>query len=482
MQLLPGSLEGRKAQEASVAPQAHHTTLWNSQYSMRGGLGLLVLCSLACIIACTSQAVSQPGGQLAAPAHTAADQRGRGAGPRGFQAALAAKRDRRHKRHLEKLERQYDDYAGQTDVLASPDEQAEDREYEEEAGNRQAAAEAPSRQLFPLIALAAAAFAAGVLLGYELGRTSSTSSFSTPNQPIPAVLGTSTQGTRGEQEMPSSSPLMPTLDQAISQASEKRELRLHARTAAAAIESSSEADPKLFASAAGLKHVRAPPQLPQPEQLNAGWQQSETKDSEDADAALQPQTSGERQSLPQPDTSALASSSSPANISIPASNKGNNPHQKIQAVEDEGESTSVASAPADTPAEAGLGSPAALSAHPASRVAQPESIETASDSDQQACSSGQVEPSNMSREPDMLQSMQWMTSSSGDGREGAQQLEHWDRVTAFWTAYTRELGVSPSALTTNISWASQGKEKVSTHACAARWLTRSHVRSILRLP
>ena len=449
---------------------------------MRRGSGLLLLCSLACIVACTSQAVSQPGGQLAAPEHTAADQRGRSAGPRGFQAALAAKRDRRHKRHLEKLERQYDDYAGQTDVHASPDEPAEGQDdYEEETGIRQPAAEPRAQQLFPLVALAAAAFAAGMLLGYELGRTGSTSSFSTPNQPIPAVLGTSSQGPIEEQELSSSSTLMPTLDQAISQASEKRELRLHARTAAAAIESSSEADPKLFASAAGMKHARAPSQLPQLEQLDAGWMQppsqSESTDNGGAYIAVQQANNG-GQCLPSPDASALASSCSPSNIRIPTGREGNNAHQRNQAVEDVGDSTSVASAPAGTSADAGLDDPTALKADPTSHRAQPESIETVADSKQQASSSGLVDLSSTSREPDMLQSMQWVTSSSGD--EG-QHSEHWNRVTAFWTAYTRELGVSPSALTTLTRRAAQGQDKDSTRACAARGLTvmPSHLKSTL---
>ncbi len=427
---------------------------------MRGALGLLLLCSLACIVACTSQAVSQPGGQLAAPEHTATDQRGRSAGPRGFQAALAAKRDRRHKRHLERLERQYDDYTDQTDALASSDEPAEVREdYEEEAGIRQPAAEAPPQQLFPLIALAAAAFAAGVLLGYELGRAGSTSSFSTPNQPIPAVLSTTSQGSREEQELSSSSPFMPALDQAISQASEKRELRLHARTAAAAIESSSEADPKLFASAASMKDARAPSQLPQPEQLNAGWEQplpySDDTDNGGAEIALQPQTNNDSQSLPFPDTSALASSSSPTNIRYPTGDEGYSAHQGNQAVE--GEGPSVASATAEISADLGLDNPTAMNADPFTSGPQPESIETASDSKQQASSSGQVDLGSTRLEPDMLQSMQWVTSSSGYGSAVGQQSEHWSRVTAFWREYTRELGVSPSALITHTQRAAQGQ-------------------------
>ena len=53
----------------------------------------------------------------------------------------------------------------------------------------------------------------------------------------------------------------------------------------------------------------------------------------------------------------------------------------------------------------------------------------------------------------MLQSMQWVTSSSRSDRAGSQQPEHWNRVTAFWTAYTAELGVSPSALITKVKTA-----------------------------
>ena len=415
---------------------------------------MLLVCSLACIASCRSQAISQPGGNPAAPANTAVDQSGRIAGPRGFQAALAAKRDRRHTRHLQKqLERQYGEYTGQTDASAVPEETDGITEvYEEEEGNRQDAAESQSRQVFPLIALAAAAFAAGVLLGYELGRAGSAAAFTTPDQPIPAMFSTSSQTPREEHEVSSSSPSMPTLGMAISQASEKQELRLHARTAAAAIESSSEADPKLFASAAGMMDVAMPSQLPQAEHVKADEDMlsslSERTGIGAADNALQSQANHISQPVSFRDTTELASSSSPAKIKTSSGGEGNDAHPGSPGVEDFHVNSSGASAGAESSAEAGVQIPAALKAHSSGRHAQPECIEAASDREQQGSTSGQRGLRSMRREPDMLQSMQWVTSS-GSGGEGRHQPEHWDRATAFWSAFTGKLDVSPSPLLTD---------------------------------
>ena len=68
-----------------------------------------------------------------------------------------------------------------------------------------------------------------------------------------------------------------------------------------------------------------------------------------------------------------------------------------------------------------------MNADPFTSGPQPESIETASDSKQQASSSGQVDLGSTRLEPDMLQSMQWVTSSSGYGSAGGQQSEHWSQ-------------------------------------------------------
>ena len=365
---------------------------------------------------------------------------------------MAARKDRRLKRHLEKLEHQYDDYTDQTDAAALPEETAGVKEaYDENESIRHIAAEPRPQQMFPLIALAAAAFAAGVILGYELGRAGSKSSFDTPNQPIPAVLSTSSQAPREEQGMSSISPLMPGLDQAISQASEKQELRLHARTAAAAIESSSEADPRLFASAAGLQVARVLPQLTHNEQLVATVERpsppSESRGTEDGNNASQPQTSRKSHPLPFPDTTVLASSRSPGNSRTPHDREEIDAHHGEPGVVEALEDSCAASAHIETSAGAGADIPAALKASTCSSDAHPGCIEAALDSDQQASNSGREGPSNMSWEPDMLQSMQWVASSNNIGKALGHQPEHWDRATAFWTAFTGKLDVSPSAKT-----------------------------------
>ena len=445
---------------------------------MSGRLALLLVCSWACLAYCSSQAISLPGGHPAAPTATATDQKGRSAGPRGFQAALAAKRDRRH---LKKLERQSNDYAGQTNAAALQKEIADLREtYNEETDTRQAAPEQQHLQLFPLIALAVAAFAVGVLLGYELGRSRSTSPFETPNQPIPAMLGASPEVPKEEYAQSPDSALSPSLDHAISQASEKQKLRQHARAAAAAIESSSDADPKLFASAAGMQNEHKASEMRQAEHSLAARErralQMQSTGDRSGDDTLDPElVSLSRQDgrhVTFSDSAVLESSSSPTVCA--SEGQSQDAHQRQSkgitqvlaevsepGLQDSPMLSSAASAPAESSAQNTDKSLTATKEQDSSSRAQPESTERVPDRDYQASTSGCTKLMSMQGEPDMLQSMQWVANSSGSG-DGRLQSEHWDRATAFWAAFTSKLDVS-RFVPKHHMWSGQAQLSSSSH-------------------
>ena len=413
---------------------------------------LLLICSCACLLLCSTQVVRPPGDQSVALANRPASQRQSGVSPRGWQAALSA-RERRHIKRLEKLDRQRDQSAAQADTYSLPAEAALARESAEDAeSTAESASEPLPRKLFPLLALAAASFAAGLLLGYEVGHARSPASFKTPQAGVPPLLGTPDSQSRHADAQPASSASCHPLEQAVSQASEKQELRLRARTAAAAIEASSEADPKLFASA--TRHSEAGAQEHQPEPAEASQQGSreEAREAEsfsagasDAGLALKGPASTDGCGEEGLTEDAAQNYHSARSEGRPAAAWG------IQGLQ-QAQSQAAPAAASHTP---GTGSsdpsPEILEpvqtlhvASAAASVKLPAGAESAVEimsAGEQHISSSSAQQESIQREPDMLQSMQWVTSSTKGGSADSQS-EPWNRATAFWAAFTGKLDVS----------------------------------------
>ena len=415
---------------------------------------LLLICSCTCLTYCSTQVVRNPGDQSVALANGPASQRQNVVSPRGWQAALSA-RERRHIKRLEKLDRRRDQSAAQADTYSLP---AEAAVAWEAAGDAESTAQSASasepryQQLFPLIALAAASFAAGLLLGYEIGHARSPVSFETPKANIPQALGTpDLQSGRADTQPASSTPCHP-LEQAVSQASEKQELRLRARTAAAAIEASSEADPKLFASASRHSEAGAQEHQAEPAETSRQGSREEARDTESPSAgaldtvdAISEPASTDGGGVGRLTGDAAQSDHSVRSTSRPATARG------VQGLQ-QAQSQAAPAAASHTP---GTGSSDSLPeilepvqtlhvASVAASVKLPAGAESAVESlsaGKQHSSSSSAQQESIQREPDMLQSMQWVTSSTNGGSANSQS-EPWNRATAFWAAFTGKLDVS----------------------------------------
>ena len=464
---------------------------------MYGRLALLLLCFCACIALCTPQAVSLPGSNSAALVTTPAHERERVPNPRGFQAALAARRERRLQRQLEKVDRHRSSTAPQTGTgFSLKDTAGIDETYDEQEEPQQQAPAPQARRIVPLMALAAAAFAAGLLMGYELGRSRGAALCETPDQTIPAVRNTSSSAPREAAAQAFSSSPEPLSGQAISAASEKQALRMRARSAAVAIELSSETDPKVFASAAGLQCVQKPEPSKQAEQAEAGSEsdglQLESTEEEGQSGKfpdIQPVSNPARASLGESSLCLEAevvgspraeSQGSPADAmhnSDGAAQAGRiSKHYGSELTSDSTLQSSLVreqgvhehparSSAASVSAEAVLQHICSSNQQASSNSAQQMSAEppggsspalgsaeavqerTHSSVKQHAGSSGPQQLTSTSKAPNMLQSMQWVTSSA-NGRGSRHEPEQWDRATAFWAAFTSKLDVShahPSA-------------------------------------
>ena len=464
---------------------------------MYGRLALLLLCICACIALCTPQAVSLPGSNSAALVNTPAHEREHGPSPRGFQAALAARRERRLQRQLEKLDRHRSSAVPQTSTgFSLKDTAASDETYEEQEEIQEQAPGPQARRIVPLVALAAAAFAAGLLVGYELGRSRGAAICETPDQPIRAVRNTSTGAPREAAAQAFSSSPEPLSGQAISAASEKQALRMRARSTAAAIELSSETDPKLFASAAGLQRAQKPEPSEQAEQPEAS-SEPDGLPLESTEEEGHSRKNSDSQPVSDPAHASLGDSSlcleaevggsprvesqgSPAvamHSSDGAAQAGHvSKHDSSESAPDSTLQSSLAreqglreppgrSSAASVSAETALEHICSSDQQASSSSAQQMSAEPPGGSspalgsaeavqehihsgiEQQAGNSGTQQLMSTSKAPVMLQSMQWVASSA-NGRASRHEPEQWDRATAFWAAFTSQLDVSrahPSA-------------------------------------
>ena len=420
---------------------------------MRGRWALLLLiCSCACLIICNTQVVRHPGHQSVALANSPVSQQENVVSPRGWQAALSA-RERRHIKRLEKLDRRRDQSAAQADTYSLPAEAAVARESAEDAeSTAESASEPQPQKLFSLVALAAASFAAGLLLGYEFGRAQSPVSFETPKASEAPVLGTPDSQSRRADAQPASSASCHPLERAVSQASEKQELRLRARTAAAAIKASSEADPKLFASAsrhseAGtLEHQSEPAETSrQGSREEAGDAERPSAGASDAGNAVSGLASTDGGGVGGLPEDAAQSDHSIRSESRSATARG------VQGLQ-QAQSHATPAAASHTPGTGGSDPlPEILEpvqtlhvASAAASVKLPAGAESAVEimsAGGQHISSSSAQQESIQREPDMLQSMQWVTSSTNGGSADSQS-EPWNRATAFWAAFTGKLDVS----------------------------------------
>lgn len=314
--------------------------------------------------------------------------------------------------------------------------------------------EPESQHLLALVALAVASFAAGLLLGYELGRSRSTAAYGTPDQPIPPVLCTSESAPKeGGAAQQLSSLSMPSVEQAIRLASEKDEMRMHARAAAAAIEQSSEADPKLFASASGMRHTEQSLQAEQARQADVDRTRESTLQAQQSETGK----AGEVLQLGSTDggVAADADSSHPVSHSAVIGHSmgsrpsGDGPVESPSHDGTGGPATDVWEPSTGVPgstavlhsvSEPGQEATAQTSAASVKLSAGAEAVEESrSARNYNASSSGEL-MANIDRAPDMLQSMEWVASSA-KGKDGRSQPEHWDRATAFWAAFTGKLDV-----------------------------------------
>ena len=448
---------------------------------MRGRSALLLsICSFACLTLCITQVVRHPGDQSIALANTPASQRQNIVSPRGWQAALSA-RERRHIKRLEKLDRRGDQSAAQADTYSLPAEAAVALEA---AGDAESTADSASasepryQQLFPLIALAAASFAAGLLLGYEIGHARSPVSFETPKASIPQVLGTPDSQSGRADTQPASSTPCHSLEQAVSQASEKQELRLRARTAAAAIEASSEADPKLFASASRHSEAGTQEHQTEPAEISrqgsreeARYAASPSAGVSDAGDAVGGPASTEGAGEGGLTEDAAQNDHSVRSESRPAAAWG---VQGLQQAQSQAAPTAASHAPVTGSTESlpkMLESFQTLNAASAAAfVKLPAGAESAVEimsAGEQHISSSNAQEESISREPDMLQSMQWVTSTNGGSANS--QSEPWNRATAFWAAFTGKLDVScftaPQRSCKWIQYAPVSAASCCWHAC-----------------
>ena len=420
---------------------------------MPGRSALLLIYSCACLLSCSTQVVRPPEDQSVAIASTPASQRQNDVSPRGWQAALSA-RERRHIKRLEKLDRRRDQSAAQADTYSLPAEAAAARESAQDAeSTAEAASEPQPYKLFPLIALAVASFAAGLLLGYEIGHARSPASFKTPEAGIPPLLGTPDSQSRHADVQPASSASGHSLEQAVSQASEKQELRLRARTAAAAIEASSEADPKLFASASRHSEAGAQEHQAEPAETSQQGSREEARDAEspspgvsDAGDALSRPASTDRGGEGGLTEDAAQSDHSARSEGRPAAGRGVQGLQQAQSQAPAAASHAPGTGSTDPLPEILEPVQALHVASAAASVKLPAGAESAVESlsaGEQHTSSSSARQESIQREPDMLQSMQWVTSSKNGGSADSQS-EPWNRATAFWAAFTSKLDVSCS--------------------------------------
>ena len=413
---------------------------------------LLFICSCTCLIYCGTQVVRNPGDQSVALANGPASQRQHVVSPRGWQAALSA-RERRHIKRLEKLDRRRDQSAAQADAYYMPAEVAVARELAEDAeSTAESASEPRSHQLFPLLALATASFAAGLLLGYEVGRARSPTSFETPTASIPQALGTPHSQSRRADAQPASSTSCHPLEQAVSQASEKQELRLRARTAAAAIEASSEADPKLFASASRHSEVGAQEHQAEPVGTSQQGSREEGRDAEspcagasDAGDAISGPASTDgggagrlTEDAAQSDHPIRSESRTAVARGVQGAQQAHSQAAPAAASHTPGTGSIDAWPEMREPVQTLSAASAAASVEPPACAESP--VESMS-AREQHISSSSAQQESIQREPDMLQSMQWVTSSTNGGSANSLS-EPWNRATAFWAAFTGKLDVS----------------------------------------